>query len=1303
MNDDIIIQVNNLGKRFKIYPNPWARALEWTSYGHKVYHQDFWALKDISFEVRKGECLGIIGPNGAGKSTLLKILTRSLYPNTGTFEIRGNVLSLLELGTGFNPELNGRQNIYHSSQLLGFPEGHVSEHIQNIQRFAEIGEFFDRPIKIYSSGMYIRLAFSMFVFLKPEVLILDEGLSVGDLRFQKKCKEKMNELKNQGVTILLVSHIMSDISTMCEKAVFLNRGQMAYYGSASEAINAYTYAQGLAELKNVETRPVNDKEPNLIPTEYGGDKGGTREVFINNVFCYQKGKDKNVPEICFGENIMIEFDYEALHKIERPIFRINFSVTGYNFFANIDSTDTGLSIPFIEGKGKLLVEIKDPNLYPQAYKVNIAVVTETLNTHLFFWNEAASFIVRPPVGTCMSYPTAIVKLESEISLSQNQQRDRDGKKVETSSPPSSRPFQAPNPEDIEKHKPFMNDIEVQAIVCSLQLFHKPIQALEWGSGNSPIYFSAHLPVQSEWISIEHDAEWAGKTKTMISEVGNDKIQLYHVPAVDKWLDGMGDGDYDTFRDYVLFPTTLSKKFQFILVNGRARVECMQIGWMLLEDFGIMILHDAQRTQYNRGIPRDCFFLKMTNPFLEVDGNIGLLFMSKSPYIINLLSGVLRKKLPDYMQFEFDDHTSSNRNLRMSWEKLESLPSIRLYAGDIPDFVEYEGLVGLSLNINDFRHIQHDIRQRFLLADNSVDSFQAEDVFEHIPYDQLIPIINEIYRVLKPGGSFRLSLPDYGCDVLQNRSTKDFAGTMVFDPGGGGVPEKPGHVWFPKIDNAKALIEKTHFSKYGLVHYLHYYHPDGTFVASEVDYAKGYVQRTPDFDLRVMAPYRPMSLIIDLQKATEPIHRHTPSVGAEILEKRIGCEGTFKDKTTQTQMSINMGAYGASDGTASLQKLTAPSLKFFQVHTFYSCYLLRFYDANPHLAAAPFAEQLNNLIQDGFAGLHMFAPYMNQFGYESHLVIANNHHAQRQWLRENDLTLDDPNDWVSGITRLQIDTLKPEILYVADPIYFDNRFIHSLNWRPKLILGWRAATIPDGIDWKAFDVILSHLTICRRKALELGAKAVEHFFPGMPAFLAEAVDNEDKKYDVIFSGQWTQEHQKRNRFIELVGRASTRSERSFSFTLFIAADKPELLPSTVTPYNQGPLWGMDMYHALKESRIVINAESDLAQGEAGNMRLFEVTGVGSFLLTEYHPNICEYFEPGVEIETFRDEKDLTDKILYYLAHPDEREAIAKRGQQRCFQQYSMQIRAAEFDRVIRRYLTLKPQSLAPDAKSEAVWP
>ena len=217
-----MITVNSLSKRFKLYANPWHRGLEWAMFGRKTLHQEFWALRDISFEVSTGECLGIIGPNGAGKSTLLKILTRALYPTAGTFSILGRVLSLLELGTGFNPELTGRENLYNSVHLLGLPREYLEDRIGDIQAFAGLGDFFDRPVKIYSSGMHVRLAFSLFIFLKPEVLIIDETLSVGDIFFQQKSFAKMREIITGGTTCLFVSHDTAAVQNLCRRAILLD-------------------------------------------------------------------------------------------------------------------------------------------------------------------------------------------------------------------------------------------------------------------------------------------------------------------------------------------------------------------------------------------------------------------------------------------------------------------------------------------------------------------------------------------------------------------------------------------------------------------------------------------------------------------------------------------------------------------------------------------------------------------------------------------------------------------------------------------------------------------------------------------------------------------------------------------------------------------------------------------------------------------------------------------------------------------------------------------------------------------------
>ena len=236
MSDDIVLQVNNLSKCFKIYANPWHRAREWLDLGKRSYHQPFWSLKDVSFEVRRGEFLGIIGENGAGKSTLLKIITGVLKPTSGSYQLNGKVLSLLELGTDFNPELSGRGNAIYSAELLGFPEGYVQRRLEAIAEFSELGEFFDRPMKLYSSGMKTRLAFSLFAFLECDVLILDEVLAVGDIFFQQKCYALLEELIAKQTTIILVTHQLAAVQQYCNEVILLHQGQKIYQGKPREGI-----------------------------------------------------------------------------------------------------------------------------------------------------------------------------------------------------------------------------------------------------------------------------------------------------------------------------------------------------------------------------------------------------------------------------------------------------------------------------------------------------------------------------------------------------------------------------------------------------------------------------------------------------------------------------------------------------------------------------------------------------------------------------------------------------------------------------------------------------------------------------------------------------------------------------------------------------------------------------------------------------------------------------------------------------------------------------------------------------------
>lgn len=431
--------------------------------------------------------------------------------------------------------------------------------------------------------------------------------------------------------------------------------------------------------------------------------------------------------------------------------------------------------------------------------------------------------------------------------------------------------------------PFMHGLEVQAIDYCLALFRAPVFALEWGSGNSTLYFASKLPKGSSWCAIEHNREWAEKVAKQLEESRRSDISLTYIPPQGGWCEGQGDGDRFTFGNYIDFPATLHRNFQIIFVDGRARVDCMRAAWPLLDENGVMILHDAQRQAYDPGVPADCFAVRVTNSREFLEGRpLSVLFMSKSIALISQLARGLTALLPEFMLVAYDDTAGLVGAEKLQWADLAGRSAIRLYAGDIPAGVAgYDGLIGLSITKSDARHILHDITALpFPLPDNSVDSFQAEDVFEHIPYEKLAALVDEIFRVLKPGGTFRLSVPDYGCDVLRERSVKDAAGRLVFDPGGGGTPVAPGHLWFPRLANVEALLEQTVFARLGRIEYLQYWQRDeATFVVQPIDYTKGYVQRTPDHDLRVQHPYRPLSLVVDLVKggiqAREDNHTELP--------------------------------------------------------------------------------------------------------------------------------------------------------------------------------------------------------------------------------------------------------------------------------------------------------------------------------------------------------------------------------------------------------------------------------------------
>lgn len=245
-NEEVAIKVENLSKVYRLYDTPLDRLKESLHPFKKKYHREFYALRNVNFEVKRGETVGIIGKNGSGKSTLLKIITGVLTPTSGNITVNGKISALLELGTGFNPEFTGIENIYFSGTIMGYTKEEIDKKIDDIVAFADIGEFINQPVKTYSSGMYVRLAFSVATSIDPEILIIDEALSVGDMFFQAKSMNRMTKMIEKGCSLLFVSHDIGAVKSLCQKAIYFDNGRLKNIGKSEYIVNEY--------LKNMRTQ-----------------------------------------------------------------------------------------------------------------------------------------------------------------------------------------------------------------------------------------------------------------------------------------------------------------------------------------------------------------------------------------------------------------------------------------------------------------------------------------------------------------------------------------------------------------------------------------------------------------------------------------------------------------------------------------------------------------------------------------------------------------------------------------------------------------------------------------------------------------------------------------------------------------------------------------------------------------------------------------------------------------------------------------------------------------------------------------
>jgi lipopolysaccharide transport system ATP-binding protein len=236
---DIAVEVEHVGKKFRLYHER-NQSLKAAIMRRRVsVHEDFWALNDVSFAVPTGTTFGLIGSNGSGKSTLLKCLSKIYYPDRGTITHNGRLAALLEVGSGFHPELSGRENIFLNGSILGMTKKEVAAKFDEIVEFSGVEQFIDQPVKNYSSGMYVRLGFSIAINVNPDILVVDEVLAVGDAEFQEKCRQKFMDLKTAGKTVILVSHSMGQVREMCDQVAWLNKGDLVAFGEASSTIDKY--------------------------------------------------------------------------------------------------------------------------------------------------------------------------------------------------------------------------------------------------------------------------------------------------------------------------------------------------------------------------------------------------------------------------------------------------------------------------------------------------------------------------------------------------------------------------------------------------------------------------------------------------------------------------------------------------------------------------------------------------------------------------------------------------------------------------------------------------------------------------------------------------------------------------------------------------------------------------------------------------------------------------------------------------------------------------------------------------------
>ena len=403
------IKVNELSKVYKLYNTPMDRVKEALSITKKSYHKKFYALDGVSFNVKKGETVGIIGKNGSGKSTLLKMITGVLTPTKGNVKVEGRISALLELGAGFNGDLSGMENIYLNGVLLGYSKEYIEKSIDEILDFADIGDFIYQPVKTYSSGMFVRLAFAIAININPEILIVDEALSVGDMRFQQKCYRKIREIKKNG-TVLFVSHDTGALANFCDRIIWLDGGKIYKEGRPDQILDEYQAFMSY-DIKEMEAVTVyNEDENEKMDTDsvanseklnltkakaFGNGKAAFKRICLLD---YESNKNVNV--VTGGQKVVLDVVVKANEIIDMPILGFNFKDSLGNILTVTNTYFEKVNLKPIDCNEEKHYRwvFNFPHMRSGKYTYDVALANGTYHAHeqVQWINDALVVIVKDP-------------------------------------------------------------------------------------------------------------------------------------------------------------------------------------------------------------------------------------------------------------------------------------------------------------------------------------------------------------------------------------------------------------------------------------------------------------------------------------------------------------------------------------------------------------------------------------------------------------------------------------------------------------------------------------------------------------------------------------------------------------------------------------------------------------------------------------------------------------------------------------------------------------------------------------------